>query len=582
MGLTDEQKAIVEASKTSDSLVVNALAGSGKTSTALACAKANRLANIGYFCFNRANAEEMRRKCISMGIRNVYAATLHSLAFRKVAQPLRDDGRTIGSFRPWDIRSFCTFFHDEKHGMKRVTDRQILDRARTLLLENLEAFCHSEAPSFKEFRKIPKYKPMLWQLKRLGLDIALFESETESLWNEILENPQLPIPHNVYLKLFHMNLKEFLPELGFDMIIIDEAQDLFPVTEDIARTIQKYGARAIYLGDRYQQIYSWNKSVNAMEHFEEGSDILMLTQSFRCPANVTDAAAPWLSLLGFQGEFKPAPETERKGEDRVFVSRTNTGIFAIVNHLLDNGFSPEDICFVGGQKGYSFDMLEDRLHFVRGERDLIRFPPMAAMKDDAEYEAYAKITKDAEMSQAAIYTGQFGPRAVARFLENVKKCAFCEDPRKAAVCVSTGHKIKGLEFSRVSIIDTFRDILADYAAHKAEEDIVTRSGGMFDDDADMRGLELQEVVKGKAMPLDAEDCRLAYVALTRSLRNLDAGVLDIAGERHDKIAQLIEQGEIVLTDRNSQGNIRLYGEKESKEPAEKPASSERRGMMPGA
>lgn len=572
MKLTEEQEAIVEASKTSSSLVVNALAGTGKTSTALECAKANRGSRIGYFCFNRANASEMREKVAKMGIRNVFPSTLHALAWRHVAKPMTDSGRELGSFRPYDIRDLVVFKYAKNIAKDaRITDSRILNRAGRLLLDHLSAFCHSDAASFKEFKAQEKHKLTEWQIERIGIDREFFDDETEKLWNLILETPSLKIPHDVYLKLFHLNMDRYMRSINYDIIIIDEAQDLFPVTEDIVCKFRDRGCRVIFLGDRFQQIYSWNKSVNAMEHFEEGSDILSLTQSFRCPQNVVDLAEPWLKLLGFTGKYRAAqPGVEDKGS--VIVSRTNSGIFKAVSDFRNAGMKPSDICLVGGAEGYSFDMLSDRLNFMRGRFSDIRFPGMALLRDDKEYDDYAKVTKDQEMSQAKQFINDIGPKQTEAFLDDVRHDRFSRDAKSAKVCISTGHKIKGLEFSRVAIMPTFIDILEEYRVHLLKQGIdlkPSKSQSMFADDRDLSGQELDALGKS-GMKFDAEEARLAYVALTRSLSDIVPGPLSLAEGRFEIVKKLCEKGDIILTDKDKYGNVVIFGEKKERRPAPKP------------
>lgn len=554
---TAEQLEIIEASTTSNSLVVNALAGTGKTSTALSCAKANAGTDIVYLCFNRANATEMSEKCARMGIRNVHPSTLHAMAYRASARPLLQGGRRIGSIKPYQLDGLCSL-RDVDGNL--IHDRKTLNRGWKLLIENLSDYCHSAARDFGAFRKLPMYKPRLWQLENLKIDIGLFQSATEDLWEALLENRSLDLPHDIYMKMFHLDLDIHIENMRHGMVIVDEAQDLFPVTEDIVKRMRDAGMRALFLGDRYQQIYSWNKSVNAMEHFEEGSDRLMLTQSFRCPANVVDEAQPWLRLLGFEKEFRPSPQARADASGSVIISRSNAGVFAAVVGLMRNGLSANEINLVGGAKGYTFDILEDRLHFIKGEFDRIKFAPMASLTDDDEYDAYAKSTKDVEMKQAKYYVDLLGSENVRKFLDLVRLDAFQEDKGRAKVSISTGHKVKGLEFANVVIADSFADILEEYGEFVAAQEEAGKISDPMADDGDMAAQEYAELGYPDAMKLNAEELRLAYVALTRSLKEVEPGNLGLRGGRGEIVASLIRSGAIVLVDRDQQGNVRLYGE----------------------
>ena len=72
---TEEQRAVIESK--ADSLVVNAFAGTGKTTMLVGFAEARPRSRILYLAFNKAVAEEAKARFPS----NVDAKTSHSLAF---------------------------------------------------------------------------------------------------------------------------------------------------------------------------------------------------------------------------------------------------------------------------------------------------------------------------------------------------------------------------------------------------------------------------------------------------------------------------------------------------------------------
>ena len=82
MKLTTEQLAIINST---GNIIVNAVAGSGKTTTIIEYAKARpRSCKILYLVFNRSVKEEAIRKFISQGLSNVTVETAHSLAYRHI------------------------------------------------------------------------------------------------------------------------------------------------------------------------------------------------------------------------------------------------------------------------------------------------------------------------------------------------------------------------------------------------------------------------------------------------------------------------------------------------------------------
>jgi F-box protein, helicase, 18 len=78
--LTDEQKQIVFDSDKEDILLINAYAGTGKTTTLYFFARARPDLRILYLAFNKAMAVEAQEKFQTLP--NVTTSTVHSLAFK--------------------------------------------------------------------------------------------------------------------------------------------------------------------------------------------------------------------------------------------------------------------------------------------------------------------------------------------------------------------------------------------------------------------------------------------------------------------------------------------------------------------
>ena len=64
-----------------------------------------------------------------------------------------------------------------------------------------------------------------------------------------------------YLKLFQLSPRDFAREKGWDVLLIDEAQDLTPA---ILSILTQTTCAKIFVGDPHQQIYSFRGATNAM------------------------------------------------------------------------------------------------------------------------------------------------------------------------------------------------------------------------------------------------------------------------------------------------------------------------------
>jgi hypothetical protein len=83
---TAEQQAIVDAYSATKNLVIEAGAGTGKTSTLRMTAAARPQRRATYIAYNRAIADDARRSFPP----NVQCATAHALAFRAIGRQFRD------------------------------------------------------------------------------------------------------------------------------------------------------------------------------------------------------------------------------------------------------------------------------------------------------------------------------------------------------------------------------------------------------------------------------------------------------------------------------------------------------------
>lgn len=543
---TEEQKAVIEASRTSKSLVVNALAGSGKTSTAIACIEANKKAKrMAYLCFNRSNRLEMEKKTSSS---RVDVTTLHALAFRHVGKAMN---RELGTLKAWQLENDCEFWHDGAHGGGKIVDKKLLTRARKLLLDNLSDWCHSRESRWEDFFDLEKPHEMAFQLERAGVDREKFDNETRKYWNLLIEDGGRPITHDIYLKLYQIGLSQKPEAAGYDLVIVDEAQDLFPVTEAMVDAMRKGGARVLFFGDRYQQIYNWNRSVNAMQFFERGSDVLALTQSFRCPENVVREAQKYLALLGFKQTMRPCPAPcELDFHAPLLLSRTNAGLFSTLFQVLSLAEMGE-IHLMGGVESYNFSPIEDYLYFMAGKTDKIRNPVVQMMSGDDDYSEYAEMAGDREMLNARSLVRGFGPQKIIELVNMMKSGKLAPDRRSAKYVLSTGHKSKGSEFESVVIGPTYANLRQQCADH--ELGVEKRKGC---------GAEALERARARLDPegknplfVPAEELRLNYVSLTRSTNGLAAGTLALSNEDIEYVNNFIRQGKLVFTDMDERGNL---------------------------
>ena len=193
-------------------------------------------------------------------------------------------------------------------------------------------------------------KKLLRMAKMIWMDITSPTDETR---------PQLVITHEDLIKnlqLSEPNLAEGsesgrkgeytihgLKEVP-DFILIDEAQDMNPATFDIfqkQKTLHNNGIQLIVVGDAYQQIYGFRRTIDALAKM--GRDILLpLTISFRFGPKIARLANKILTFLGVQTDIKGNPDLATeimdtdpsvldfvKAKIDAIIARTNYGVLSI-------------------------------------------------------------------------------------------------------------------------------------------------------------------------------------------------------------------------------------------------------------
>lgn len=262
---TPEQNAII--GWRGRQLVVNAFAGTGKTTTLVQFAQANPDSKMLYLAYNRAIRDEAEQKFPF----NVECKTSHQLAWSHFGRHFRH--RLTANLRITDV------------ARKLNTRHWPLAR---LALAGLNAFLCSAEPE-------PGIIHLPAEDERHGLSADKILGAVQVLWYEMSHTgSDFPITHDVYLKLFQLSEPDL--SKNWDTLLFDEAQDANPVTSAF---VLSQPCRVVLVGDRYQQIYRFRGADNTLSSPRlEQADRLWLTTSFRFGPAVAQMANMLLALSG--------------------------------------------------------------------------------------------------------------------------------------------------------------------------------------------------------------------------------------------------------------------------------------------
>ncbi|MFB7275407.1 UvrD-helicase domain-containing protein [Streptomyces sp. NPDC056244] len=473
---TVEQEEAVEVMIAGEHFVIQAGAGTGKTTTLVMLARAVAGQRGMFLAFNRPVVNEASRRFPGY----VQCRTGHSLAMKAIGHRY---GSRLGQPREpsWRV--------GERLGIRQRMVARLGERTLThktisyVALQTLTRFCHS-ADAEITARHVPRLRGLddsyRGDLARIALPYA------RRAWQDVQDpaGKLVRFDPNHALKIWALTE----PRLRGDFLLLDEAQDTNPVMEKVFNA-QRAHAQLIMVGDSAQAIYGWRGARDVMTGFEGRQ--LTLSQSFRFGQRLADEANRWLAIVGSPLRLRgtPAIGTRIGPADTVdaLLCRTNGGAIAEIFKLLDEGTR---VALAGGKKALT-ELAKAAGALKSGLR--ASHPDLVLFRNWGELVEYAEDDPDgADLLPLVEVIEKHGAEKVLAAMEQLHL------EHEAEVTISTAHRAKGREWPQVRIAADFREPL-------------TR-------ERDLEGNNIPG-------PIALDDARLAYVAVTRARKHLDLGGL---------------------------------------------------------
>lgn len=442
MKFTAEQEAII---RSEGNIKVNAVAGSGKTTTIIEYARTRPAGSrILYLAFNKTVKLEAAKKFASLGLHNVRVETAHSLAYRNVVFQHRYDVRQQG----YRTNEIATLLGLQGNGEKHAE----------LILANhinkfITYFCNSRAARVQELN----YLDVVTDAKAKAFVQNFYpyiEQQTRQLLAR-MDRGDIAITHDFYLKKFQLSH----PKLPFDYVLFDEAQDASAAMLDI---FLKQSATKVIVGDTHQQIYGWRYAVNSLEQAD--FNILHLSRSFRFGA---DIAALARSVLSWKAHLQEkAPEVALHGlgkskakKSKAVIARSNLGLLLKAIEAVTAEKPLKQLHFEGNLNSYTYAdegaSLYDVLHLYNGKRQYVRDSLLQAMGSMKDLEDYIEKTEDAQLGMMVEIVKQY-ENDIPDLLQTIRdKHVPREEKEQAEVVFSTVHRCKGMEYDVVELAPDF-------------------------------------------------------------------------------------------------------------------------------
>jgi F-box protein 18 (helicase) len=479
MQLTSEQLAIINS--TGD-IKINAVAGSGKTTTIIEYAKARpATSKILYLAFNKSVKLEAQKKFTDQGLHNVKVETAHSLAYREII--FRSNYRIKAN-------GYKTHEIVEILGLKNNGDKHAEFIAANHVNKFIAYFCNSDKLKVQDLN----YREVVFDAEAKAFVSAAYEyiEKQTRLFLAKMDKGEIEITHDFYLKKFQLSN----PRLYFDYILFDEGQDASPAMLDV---FFKQPATKVIVGDTHQQIYGWRFAVNSLE--KANFKTHCLSSSFRFSADIAKLAVDILGWKNFVTEEQQfSIEGKGTGKDnkvKAIIARTNLGLLLKAIEFVIEKKQVKHIYFEGNIHSYTYadegTSLYDVLNLYNKKPALIRDKLIAQMKSIEELEEYVEKTEDVQLKMMIEIVEEYG-NDIPGILNLIKEKHVGNDEKdKAEMIFSTVHRCKGMEYDSIQIVNDF------ITQDKVEKQT---KGTRTDDEINVAKLN--------------EEINLLYVAVTRT------------------------------------------------------------------
>ena len=444
---TEQQQAIYDCvANRRKNIAVNALAGSGKTTTAVKAARhVSPGKSVGFTAFNKHIASELQER---LG-ESAHAGTIHSLGKRILT--------TNNILHEIDAQKYSklhksTFPNCYDHRGKLLQEFQGINRLVDIFRSGLVSIEGTPEARRKHLKKLA--------------DLQGWEFPTSnSVWEEMAAQAF----HLVKTGLDQMGTIDFSDMISapnylglarpvYDFLIADEAQDFNKAQQEL---ICKVGERVMFVGDPHQSIMLFAgadaASFNTLRR-ELNATELPLSICWRCPSSHLDLARILVPTIQdrpgcIQGEFEETVDTAiirmcQPGE--MVICRNNAPLLSLAYALISNGVPT---MIRGRNIGQG---LADIIRKLRPSTIIDLVKKLKLYRDSN----YQKLV-EREASEASIQSHLDSCDCIEilcrshdnvfEMLENIEKL-FAESDDEEKVILSSIHRAKGSETDTVYIL----------------------------------------------------------------------------------------------------------------------------------
>lgn len=433
---TSEQKECIDAiANGSGNLLINALAGTGKTTTLDFIQGASPVLPVLCLAFNKSVADEATSRFPSTTTVRTFNSLGHRIWSKSVSSLTLNPKKTAEIIK----EVLSSLKGDDKKA------------ASSAWFEISSAVSMAKALGYVPDGKYPQAKRLI---DKRTLNGALEEIPSPFISSLI----DLVLHHSIkasYSGLIDFNDQIYMPTLfggtfpRFPLVLVDEAQDLNPTNHALLDKLCK--GRVCAVGDPWQSIYGFRGAVQdgmAKIRAKFSMDERTISFSFRCPQAIVENARwrvqnfNWIKEGGLV-EILPSLHASDIPDGAAIICRNNAPLFRCAFHLLS---AKRSVQVSGSEIGPKLIRIMSRLDDASASQAKV-LGRIEEWKKQKLSNSNASATVLDMVECMKVFTG-FGAtlgQAVA-YAEHLFK-------QQGTIRLMTGHKAKGLEFSTVYHLD---------------------------------------------------------------------------------------------------------------------------------
>ena len=447
------QKAVFEFVENSkDSAVINAVAGSGKSTTIVEASKiAIKHGSVLFLAFNKSIAQELAVKMEGTGVE---CKTLHSHGFRAIQKKLgykcRLDDKKWENYISDKAQLYINpddFDSDVEIGSYIRECVQLLNLARINFIRRDDTGTMTQLSELAEHHNFDVDET---QLRIVNDTLGLVYQLTDVI--DFTDMITLPLKKS---------LQKYLPK--YDTVFVDEAQDLSKAQRELMLASIKPGGRFIAVGDKMQCINGFAGS--DVESFNNLIQIagheFPLSVCYRCGKKIIEEAqtiVPYIEAFENQidGKVETVKDLKLVQAGDMMICRKSAPLVSVCLHLIANGVSAQvkgtDIAeglkaMVKRTKSKKVDTMLGKLQ-KEIDKVVKKLKKQGVKSSDIQYNNLFISVQD---KIACIEAVSENLTTVDEVMDRLNTL-FSDTRNGNAVTLSTVHKAKGLEADNVFIL----------------------------------------------------------------------------------------------------------------------------------